>query len=192
MKRTPTAERWKDESINISSVRVNQAKAKNVESESESTEGRLSIVLIHPGCVFKDPRDIVRKVRNFRKDFRANVIVARKLLYARRFTRWVVDVVGTTVHVAPVRYVLYEHVSIKQMQHPIAIATDTPGMIETCRLHEIFEGRPYEQAIKAIKKLTGRGDELTVFVPAQRDLVSEDPVRCEDLKKWTRYALKPR
>ena len=183
-------ERWKDEPINATLARAYQTNKSNAGSESRVE--RFSEAPIQPGCVFKDPRDIARKVRSFRKDFKANETVARKLLYGRRLTRWVVDVVGTTIHVAPVRYVLYEHVSIKQMQHPIAIATDTPGMIETCRLHEIFEGRPYEQAIKAIKKLTGRGDELTVFVPAQRDLVSEDPVRCEDLKKWTRYALKPR
>ena len=183
-------ERWKDEPINATFARVYQTNKSNAKSESRAE--RLSTAPIQPGRVFKDPRDIARKVRSFRKDFKANETVARKLLYARRLTRWVVDVVGTTVHVAPVRYAIYEDVSIEQMQHAIPSATDTPGMIEEYRLTEIFAGKIYEQAIKAIRKLSGRDDDVTVFLPAQRYLVSEDPVRCDDFKKWTKHALKPK
>jgi len=138
----------------------------------------------------RDPREIVRKIRAFRADCKAHPRISDAVLSARRFTRWMVDVSGTTVHVAPVRYAMFSNVTVSLLQNAEKGDTDSVGLTEESRIEEIGgDSKLYERACRAIRKLTGRDDEVTIFVPQQRYLYSDDAV--EPPKTWSSWGLQP-
>jgi hypothetical protein len=103
-----------------------------------------------------------------------------------------VDVSGTTVHVAPVRYAMFANVAIAHLQHAEKGDTDAVGLMEDTRIEAVdVRTKLYERANRAVRKLTKRDEEISIFVLQQRYLYSNDAGIDPAAKRWSNWGLQP-
>ena len=143
------------------------------------------------GDTINKPLKLNQKIRHFKREFDQDPQTVRNLLYARRYTRWLVTC-GPRISVAPLRYAMFADSTFKTLLASTGEYLTVHNAQEEATIEQLHKGSRFSRAVAAVQKLTGRvDDDLTIYRPRQRCLYSGDStIYIDEFKKWSQLGFK--